>query len=249
MGGVKMAISEQFSPALTTLSSEAQTMNALPTMTAFEWAESGDKEEPVSLSLQNAGKRLMDVTLASIGLVMLLPVLCIIAVLIKFDSKGPILYKSLRIGKDQKPFYMMKFRTMVADADAQREKLRQQANLEGNLFKLANDPRITPLGQFLRKLSLDELPQLINVIKGEMSLVGPRPLPPDESALFEDPYTARFEVLPGITGLWQVSGRSKLNFRQLCELEFSYVRDWSLWRDIEILCKTVPVVLCSRGAY
>jgi lipopolysaccharide/colanic/teichoic acid biosynthesis glycosyltransferase len=144
---------------------------------------------------------------------------------------------------------MYKFRTMSVDADARRDELRKQANLEGNLFKLENDPRVTPIGKILRALSLDELPQLFNVVLGDMSLVGPRPLPADESQLFEDPYTLRFQVYPGITGTWQVSGRSKLSFAQLCQLEMGYVLDWSLATDLGILLQTLPAVLASRGAY
>jgi lipopolysaccharide/colanic/teichoic acid biosynthesis glycosyltransferase len=170
-------------------------------------------------------------------------------VLIKLTSTGPVLYKSERIGKNYQPFYMYKFRTMTVDADAKRDELRKQANLEGGLFKLENDPRVTAIGKILRALSLDELPQLLNVVRGEMSLVGPRPLPADESQLFEDPYTLRFQVYPGITGLWQVSGRSNLNFAQLCQLEMGYVMDWSLASDLGILLQTLPAVLASRGAY
>lgn len=199
--------------------------------------------------LQQVLKRIMDITLAIVGLILLAPVLLLISTLIKATSPGPILYKSLRIGKNRHPFYMYKFRTMCVEADSLRDELRQKANLQGNLFKLHNDPRVTPLGKFLRACSLDELPQLINVILGNMSLVGPRPLPPDESDLFESPYHLRFQVLPGITGMWQVNGRSTLNFKQLCELELSYVLHWNLWMDIKIILKTVPAVLKSRGAY
>ncbi len=194
-------------------------------------------------------KRSIDILGASLGLLMLSPILAIIALLIKVTSPGPIFYKSLRIGKNYEQFYMYKFRTMRTDADALREKLRQENNLQGNLFKLKNDPRVTRFGRFLRALSLDELPQLINVIKGDMSLVGPRPLPPDESQLFEKPYTLRFNVTPGVTGAWQVSGRSQLDFQKLCHLELSYIVEWNLWQDIRILFKTLPAVLTSNGAY
>ncbi len=205
--------------------------------------------EPASSADLKFLKRLMDIVLASIGLLLLMPILLIIAILVKATSPGPIFYKSLRVGKDYKNFYMLKFRTMRTDADALREKLRQENNLQGNLFKLKDDPRVTRFGKFLRAFSLDEFPQLINVIRGEMSLVGPRPLPPDESELFEGPYTVRFNVLPGITGIWQVSGRSALDFNKLCRLERSYVMDWSIWSDLRILFKTVPAVLMKSGAY
>lgn len=199
--------------------------------------------------LQQTFKRIFDIAAASVGLLVISPVLLVIALLIKFGSPGPILYKSERIGKNYKPFYMYKFRTMGVDADAQREALRKQANLDGNLFKIENDPRVTRVGKVLRALSLDELPQLLNVVRGEMSLVGPRPLPRDESEMFQDPYTLRFHVYPGITGLWQVSGRSNLPFAKLCSLEMEYVTGWNLLNDFRILFQTIPAVLGSRGAY
>lgn len=199
--------------------------------------------------LQQGMKRAIDLLGASIGMLLISPLLLGIALLIKLTSDGPVLYKSKRIGKNYQPFDMYKFRTMCTDADAKRDALRQQANLQGDLFKLENDPRVTSVGKVLRALSLDELPQLLNVIRGEMSLVGPRPLPPDESELFEDPYTLRFQVYPGMTGKWQVSGRSKLRFEQLCRLEMDYVLRWTLLSDIEILFKTLPAVLASRGAF
>ncbi len=199
--------------------------------------------------LQQSVKHLFDLLAASLGLVAISPLLVLIALLIKLTSEGPILYKSQRIGKNFQPFGMYKFRTMGTNADAQREALRKQAQQENGLFKLANDPRVTPIGKVLRAFSLDELPQLINVVKGDMSLVGPRPLPQDESELFQEPYTLRFQVFPGMTGAWQVGGRSNINFEQLCQLEMTYVLQWSLLRDIQILLKTLPVVLASRGAY
>lgn len=199
--------------------------------------------------LQQGMKRGIDLIGASLGLLAISPLLLGIALLIKLTSEGPILYKSNRIGKNYQPFAMYKFRTMCTDADAKRDALREQANLQGDLFKLENDPRVTPIGKILRALSLDELPQLLNVIRGEMSLVGPRPLPPDESKLFEDPYTLRFQVYPGMTGKWQVSGRSSLKFDQLCKLEMDYVLSWTLLSDLEILFKTLPAVLASRGAF
>jgi lipopolysaccharide/colanic/teichoic acid biosynthesis glycosyltransferase len=199
--------------------------------------------------IQQSVKRLFDLLAASLGLLAISPLLVLIALLIKLTSEGPILYKSQRIGKNFQPFGMYKFRTMGTNADAQREALRKQAQLENGLFKLANDPRVTPIGKILRAFSLDELPQLINVVKGDMSLVGPRPLPRDESELFQEPYTLRFLVLPGMTGAWQVGGRSNIGFEQLCQLEMTYVFQWSLLRDIQILLKTLPAVLASRGAY
>lgn len=198
--------------------------------------------------IQQGLKRTIDITGALTGLIVLSPVFFVLALLVKLTSPGPVFYNSLRVGKQYQPFYMLKFRTMQVNADAIRDQLRAEANLEGNLFKLANDPRITPIGKALRAFSLDELPQLVNVLKGDMSLVGPRPLPPDEAHLFEAPYTMRYDVLPGITGAWQVGGRSQLDFQQLCQLELGYVRQWNILKDIKILLKTVPAVLLSRGA-
>ncbi len=198
---------------------------------------------------QQGLKRGFDLVAACFGLLLISPLLLGIALLIKSTSSGPILYKSERIGKNFKPFYMYKFRTMSQNADALREALRKETSQENGLFKLANDPRVTGVGKVLRALSLDELPQLLNVIRGEMSLVGPRPLPADESELFEDPYTLRFQVFPGMTGAWQVNGRSNTNFEQLCKLEMQYVMDWTFLTDLKIIGQTFPAVFASRGAY
>lgn len=199
--------------------------------------------------VQHFMKRSFDIVAATLGLLMISPLLLIIAVMVKLDSPGPILYKSERIGRNGRNFPMYKFRTMSTNADALREQLRQQANLENGLFKMKDDPRVTNFGKLLRALSLDELPQLFNVVLGDMSLVGPRPLPPDESRLFQEPYTLRFRVYPGITGAWQVSGRSNLPFATLCQLELDYILQWSLLSDVRILLKTLPAVLASQGAY
>lgn len=198
---------------------------------------------------QQGLKRLFDVVAASLGMLAISPLLIGIALLVKLTSPGPILYKSQRIGKNFQPFGMYKFRTMSVNADAQRDALRKETHQENGLFKLANDPRVTSVGKILRALSLDELPQLLNVVRGEMSLVGPRPLPQDESELFKEPYTLRFQVFPGMTGAWQISGRSNITFEQLCKLEMQYVMNWTLFTDFGILFKTLPAVLASRGAY
>lgn len=203
----------------------------------------------VHSKFQLAVKRLVDILGALFGLIVLSPMLLAVAILVAVTSPGPIIYKSLRIGKNQQPFYMYKFRTMVVNADQQRSKLYEQAKLHGQLFKLKNDPRLTPIGSFLRKSSLDEFPQLVNVLKGEMSLVGPRPYIPEESENFLEPYTLRFRVFPGMTGPWQVTGRSNLNFQQLCDLELEYIFQWSLTLDAMLLLKTIPSVLLKKGAY
>jgi lipopolysaccharide/colanic/teichoic acid biosynthesis glycosyltransferase len=207
------------------------------------------RQQSFSYKFQHILKRALDILGAGIGLILISPLLLFIAVLIKLTSPGPVFYKSKRLGKSYQPFYMLKFRTMIPEADAERAKLRKQANLEGNLFKLKNDPRITGIGKILRAFSLDEFPQLLNVLRGEMSLVGPRPLPPDESRLFQEPYTLRFQLYPGMTGQWQVMGRSNSSFKELCKLEMDYVLGWSFGRDLKILIKTLPAVLSSHGAY
>ncbi|MBX2861334.1 MAG: sugar transferase [Vampirovibrio sp.] len=197
---------------------------------------------------QQSFKRMVDIALSGLGLIVISPLLLTVGALIKFTSPGPVFYHSERIGKDYQSFRMIKFRTMRVDADEQRDELRKQANLDGKLFKLKDDPRITMIGKVLRATSLDELPQLLNVIKGDMSLVGPRPLPPDESQLFKGPYTTRYQIFPGITGAWQVNGRSNSDFEKLCDLELSYIKNWHLLKDIWILLKTIPAVLLSKGA-
>jgi lipopolysaccharide/colanic/teichoic acid biosynthesis glycosyltransferase len=209
----------------------------------------GINTQSVVFKFNQVIKRLFDIVASATGILFISPVLLLIAAAIALTSQGPVIYTSTRIGKNQKPFRMFKFRTMITNADALRDKLREEANLEGQLFKLKNDPRITPVGHLLRETSLDELPQLFNVLLGNMSLIGPRPLPEDESKLFENPYTMRFKVLPGITGAWQISGRSSLTFQQLCQLELDYVRGWHFFRDMKILFKTIPVVLFRKGAY
>ena len=144
---------------------------------------------------------------------------------------------------------MLKFRTMAADAASQQEELEQLNEASGALFKIRDDPRVTRVGAVLRRFSLDELPQLVNVLRGEMSLVGPRPLPLRDHALLEDWHKARYHVLPGMTGLWQISGRSGLEFDDLVRLDFTYIENWSIWSDISIIAKTIPAVIAQRGAY
>ena len=199
-------------------------------------------------------KRVMDVAGSLTALIMVAPVMFVIAYLIRLTSPGPVFFRQARLGKDGRVFSVLKFRTMVKDAEQKLgavEKLNQHA--DGFLFKAKDDPRVTPLGRFLRKTSLDELPQFINVLQGDMSLVGPRPLQlRDTEKLLEiDPkgYAARLKVMPGITGPWQVSGRSDTTSAQMVELDKEYAENWSIGRDILILLKTVVVVLKGRGAY
>ncbi len=194
-------------------------------------------------------KRLFDIIGAIIGLIILSPLFLLVIGAIKITSPGPLFYKSKRIGKNQKPFNMYKFRTMVNGADTLREKLRKEHGQNGQLFKIKNDQRITPIGNFLRKTSLDEFPQLINVLKGEMSLVGPRPFSADNCQYFEEPFTLRFVATPGMTGAWQVNGRSDSTIEQAATHDLDYVINWHFMTDIKILLKTIPAVLNKSGAY
>ena len=194
-------------------------------------------------------KRWFDVAVASLGLVVMAPLLLAIAVLVKLTSDGPVLFKQERVGRRGRRFRVYKFRTMVQNAEQLLVDLREQNEADGPLFKLKEDPRITPLGRVLRKLSLDELPQLLNVVKGEMSLVGPRPALPSEVTQWGPELFERLRVQPGITGMWQVNGRSNSSFTEYQRWDLYYVDNWSIWRDLAILFKTVPVVLSSKGAY
>jgi exopolysaccharide biosynthesis polyprenyl glycosylphosphotransferase len=196
-------------------------------------------------------KRAFDVVASGLGLLALSPLLAVVAVLIKLDSRGPVLFRQARHGRGGKPFNIVKFRTMCADAEAQRMDLAHLNELEGDgpLFKIKDDPRITRVGATLRRLSIDELPQLWNVFKGEMSLVGPRPFVVHESERITGWAERRLDTTPGITGLWQVLGRNDIPFEEMVKLDYVYVTNWSLWWDIKILCQTIPVVLAKRGAY
>jgi exopolysaccharide biosynthesis polyprenyl glycosylphosphotransferase len=194
-------------------------------------------------------KRLIDVTLATCALLAASPVLLIIAAAIKFDSPGPVFFRQERIGRAGKPFRIFKFRSMTADAWQQRDTVAQLNEVDGPLFKMENDPRVTRVGALIRRTSLDELPQLINVVRGEMSLVGPRPLPTEESDRIDGAALARLDVKPGITGLWQVCGRSDLAYADLQHLDSVYVQSWSLMWDLRIMVQTPHVVFGRSGAY
>jgi lipopolysaccharide/colanic/teichoic acid biosynthesis glycosyltransferase len=176
-------------------------------------------------------------------------VLIAIAIAVKFSSRGPAIYRSERPGIGGRPFFCLKFRTMREHPDQVQLDLESLNEQSGALFKIRDDPRLTPVGRLLRRFSLDELPQLINVMRGEMSLVGPRPLPMRDFELLEDWHKKRYLVMPGITGLWQVSGRADLDFDDLVRLDFLYLEQWSVFLDLTILLKTVPAVLSRRGAY
>lgn len=206
-------------------------------------------KEPALHGWRFTVKRLMDVVLASVLLVFTAPLMALIALLIKLDSPGPVLFKQTRVGRFGKPFTMYKFRTMYVNAEEMLEKLKQYNEADGPLFKMRNDPRRTRVGRWLRKFSLDELPQLWNVLKGDMSLVGPRPGLPSEVEQYEPWHRKRLEVPPGLTGLWQTSGRSDVSFDEMCLLDIYYAEHWSPLLDAIICLKTIPAVLTGRGAY
>ena len=191
-------------------------------------------------------KRGFDLAGASIGLVLTAPVMALVAVAIKLDSPGPVLFRGLRAGRFGEPFRMLKFRSMVEGADALRDGLRHLNEAEG-VFKIANDPRVTKVGRVLRRLHLDELPQLVNVVRGEMSLVGPRPLQLDEDRAIEGRYRDRLQVRPGITGYWQVLGSARIPVREMVKLDYLYLANWSLWNDVRLILRTIPLVLRRRG--
>ena len=174
-------------------------------------------------------------------------ILLVIAILIKYDSEGPVFYNSVRLGKKGNTFICHKFRTMVADAEMRKESLQHLNERDGILFKISNDPRVTKLGRFLRKWSLDELPQLWNVMKGDMSLVGPRPPIPDEFKKYAVEHLRRLEVVPGLTGMWQVQSRQSSSFDDYIKLDLKYVDSWSVWLDITLIAKTFYVVLAGTG--
>lgn len=193
-------------------------------------------------------KRMLDLTGGLIGLLVAAPVMLIAAIAIKLDSKGPVLFKQVRAGRNGRKFTMYKFRSMVVDAEELKARLAHLNEMGGPVFKIKHDPRITRIGRFIRKTSIDELPQLFNIIKGDMSLVGPRPPLPSEVAQYEAWQRRRLSVKPGLTGLWQVSGRNQIDFEEWMQLDLDYIDNWSLWLDLKIIFKTVPVVLFRTGA-
>jgi exopolysaccharide biosynthesis polyprenyl glycosylphosphotransferase len=204
---------------------------------------------PVFEGIDFALKRSFDLVGSTLLLILLSPLLAGIALAVRLSSRGPVFYRSMRPGIGQLPFACLKFRTMYWDADRRQADLEELNEASGALFKIRDDPRLTTVGRFLRRFSLDELPQLANVLRGEMSLVGPRPLPERDFERLEDWHRKRYLVLPGITGLWQVSGRSELDFDELVNLDFIYLERWSLALDLAILMKTIPAVILQRGAY
>ena len=195
-------------------------------------------------------KRLIDIVASILLLIILMPLFMIIMLLIYINSPGPVFYKQIRVGRWGKLFTMWKFRSMYLDADKRLKEIMAENEMTGGvIFKMKNDPRIIPIGRFIRKASIDELPQLWNVLKGDMSLVGPRPALPSEVNQYSLQDRQRLEVSPGITCIWQVSGRSNIPFPQQVELDTEYIQSQSLLLDLKLLLKTIPAVLLSRGAY
>jgi exopolysaccharide biosynthesis polyprenyl glycosylphosphotransferase len=204
---------------------------------------------PVFEGIDFALKRTFDLVVSGGMLLLLSPVLLASALAVKLSSRGPVIYRSIRPGMAGKPFYCFKFRTMREHADQIQADLEPLNESSGALFKIRADPRLTKVGRMMRRFSIDELPQLVNVLRGEMSLVGPRPLPMRDFERLEEWHKKRYLVLPGITGLWQVSGRSELDFDDLVRLDFLYLERWSMFLDLSILLKTIPAVLTRRGAF
>lgn len=194
-------------------------------------------------------KRIFDVVLVLFAMLGIAPIFLITALAVKLDSRGPVIFKQTRVGRKGKTFTCYKFRSMSTDAEMRKAELMQQNEADGPVFKMQNDPRITRVGSIIRKLSIDELPQLFNVLKGEMSLVGPRPPIPQEVTQYQLRDLQRLEVVPGLTGLQQISGRSNMDFDQWIQLDLEYIAKQNLWNDIVIMFKTIPAVLFSRGAY
>jgi exopolysaccharide biosynthesis polyprenyl glycosylphosphotransferase len=192
-------------------------------------------------------KRSLDVSVSALGLLVTAPLLLAIAVAVRVDCGSPVLFRQRRVGKGDRPFELVKFRTMVAGAEGRRAELMARSR-DPNWLDLAHDPRVTRLGRFLRRTSLDELPQLWNVLRGQMSLVGPRPLPESEDCLVRGWARGRLDLTPGITGLWQVRGRNRLPFDEMVKLDYLYVANWSLWMDLRLLLRTAPAVIMRRGA-
>jgi len=194
-------------------------------------------------------KRAFDLVVGGLIVLVGLPVWLLIALAVRLDSRGPVFYRQMRVGRRGGVFGMYKFRSMCDGADARLEELREHNEATGPLFKMHNDPRVTRVGRFLRKYSLDEFPQILNVMRGEMSLVGPRPPLPNEVDTYSDYHWRRMEVPPGMTGLWQVSGRSTLTFDDMVRLDLLYIENWSVGFDMSLMLRTIPAVLLPEGAY
>ena len=194
-------------------------------------------------------KRIFDILLSTVGLIILSPLMLVIAYKVKREDGGPIIYKQIRVGKNGRHFEMYKFRSMVTNADQLLEKLRDKNEVDGAMFKMKHDPRITKIGHFIRKHSLDELPQLVNVIEGNMSLVGPRPPLPSEVKQYTEYDKQRLYVVPGCTGLWQATVRNKVGFNEMVQLDIKYIQKASFMFDLWIIWKTIEIVIKPNGSY
>ena len=208
-----------------------------------------ENESTRGFSFYEAIKRLIDIICSFVGILVLSPLFIIIAIIVKFTSKGPIFFSQKRVGRNGKEFDMYKFRSMVVNAEELKEKLAAQNEMAGPMFKMKDDPRVTKVGKFIRKTSIDELPQLWNILKGDMSLVGPRPSLPKEVAQFEDWMHKRLDVKPGLTCYWQVSGRNNIDFEDWMKLDIRYVEEKNLWIDIKLIFKTVGVLFGDKNAH
>ena len=215
----------------------------------------GDSKHSQQVKINNnkyylVTKRVFDFIVAFLGIIFLIPIFTLVALLVKIeDYKGPIIFKQIRIGKDGREFYIYKFRSMVVNAEELKSTLDYLNEASGPVFKIKQDPRVTKVGRFIRKTSLDELPQLINVLKGDMSLVGPRPALPDEVVEYSSYEQQRLNVIPGLTCYWQVSGRSNIDFSEWMRLDMEYISNRSFWVDIKLILKTVVILFGSKGAY
>nr|WP_308779719.1 sugar transferase [uncultured Clostridium sp.] len=198
--------------------------------------------------IYNLSKKIIDFSLSAVALVILSPLLLIVAILIKLESNGPVIFSQKRVGLNGKEFKMYKFRSMVVNAEELKEKLAKQNEMSGPMFKMKDDPRVTKIGKFIRKTSIDELPQLINILKGDMSLVGPRPSLPKEVAEFEPWMLERLNVKPGLTCYWQVSGRNNIDFIEWMKLDLKYVKDRSFLLDLKLIIKTFSVLFGDKNA-
>lgn len=208
-----------------------------------------NKDKIRSRFVYHSMKRLFDIVAATCGIVILSPLMIIIAVVIKGEDHGPIFYKQVRVGKNGKTFKMYKFRSMFVNADKMLDKLKEQNDVDGPMFKMKDDPRVTKIGHFIRKHSLDELPQFLNVLKGDMSLVGPRPPLPSEVEEYSEYDKQRLFVIPGCTGLWQATERNEVGFNEMVQLDIQYIQRASFTFDLWIICKTVAIVIKPNGSY
>jgi exopolysaccharide biosynthesis WecB/TagA/CpsF family protein len=215
-------------------------------MTREGWTALQDRE---TMKPGPIGKRLLDLTVSGAALLLLAPLFALVAVALRAESRGPVLFRQTRIGKDGTPFTMFKFRSMYLDAEARRAELLSQSDREGICFKSRNDPRITRVGRVIRRFSIDELPQILNVLRGEMSIVGPRPALPEEVAAYPARALGRLAVKPGLTGIWQVSGRAEIGFERMIDMDLAYARSRSLLLDMLLIAMTFRAVISGRGAY